>query len=92
MKNIKNGSLARFIIAGIIFTGIGPSIFWLLLPLGGLLAIGISETTTHLLRFIVFREIVFPSRHGYRVNLSSYLVSILPVSVIAGALVVLLEG
>jgi putative flippase GtrA len=85
----KRSAFFRFGLTGVVFTFLGPYMFWLAYPLGPLLAVGIAELSVHSVRFIVFRYIVFPARKGYNVNLKRYLIAILPVS-LAGFLCVAL--
>ena len=74
------GSLIRFCLTGLVFTFLGPTLFWLAYPLGPFSAIILAEGTIHAIRFNIFRHIVFPESQGYRVNFQRYLASSLPIS------------
>jgi hypothetical protein len=73
-------AFVRFGLSGLVFTVLGPSIFWMAYPLGPLVAVAIAEVGVHSLRFLTFRTVVFPADEGYRVSLPRYIVSALPVS------------
>lgn len=79
----------RFGMSGVVFTILGPSLFWLAYPLGPFVAVAVAEVSVHLLRFFTFRQVVFPAHRGYRVSLPRYVVSALPVS-LAGVITVAL--
>jgi putative flippase GtrA len=83
-------TFGRYGISGVAFTLIGPSLFWLAYPAGPLLAWAFAELSCHILRYTSFRLFVFPRRHGYRVSVPRYLVSIMPTSMSTLALVGLL--
>jgi len=82
----------RFGLSGVVFTILGPSLFWLAYPLGPMIGIGIAELSVHSLRFLTFRRIIFPAAKGYRVSLPRYLVSALPVTLACVAMVALLKN
>jgi putative flippase GtrA len=82
-------AFVRFGLSGVVFTILGPGLFWLAYPLGPFVAVAVAELSAHALRFITFRRFVFPTQKGYQVSLSRYLVSALPVS-LAGVLAVAL--
>lgn len=84
-------SFIRFGLTGIVFTILGPSLFWLAYPLGPLVAIGIAEVSIHMLRYAVFREFVFPRNRGYRVSVPRYIASALPVTITGLISVALLQ-
>jgi len=79
----------RFGLNGVVFTILGPALFWLAYPLGPFVAVAVAEVTAHALRFLTFRSFVFPARRGYTVSLPRYVVSALPVS-LTGVIVVAL--
>jgi putative flippase GtrA len=70
----------RFGISGVVFTILGPSLFWLAYPLGPFHAVALAEVIVHTVRFLTFRLLVFPAQKGYRVTLPRYVMSALPVS------------
>jgi putative flippase GtrA len=78
----ESGSRAflRFGLSGVVFTMLGPSLFWLAYPLGPFVAVALSELLVHAVRFAVFRAVVFPAHRGYRVSLPRYVLSALPVT------------
>jgi len=82
-------AFARFGLSGVVFTTLGPALFWLAYPLGPFVAVAVAELAVHALRFATFRKLVFPARNGYRVSLLRYMVSALPVS-LTGVIVVAL--
>jgi putative flippase GtrA len=79
----------RFSLSGVLFTILGPSLFWLAYPLGPFVAVAVAELLVHAVRFAAFRHLVFPMHRGYRVSLPRYILSALPVS-LAGVLTVAL--
>jgi len=79
----------RFGLSGILFTILGPALFWLTYPLGPFVAVAVAELSVHVVRFAAFRQVVFPAHKGYRVSLPRYVLSALPVS-LAGVLTVAL--
>jgi putative flippase GtrA len=70
----------RFVMSGIGFTIMGPTIFWITYPLGAMVAVAVSELLVHSMRFATYRSWVFPANMGYRVNLPRYIISALPIS------------
>jgi len=85
-------SFLRFGLSGIVFTILGPSLFWLAYPLGPLVAIAVAELSVHAIRFATFRKLVFPAHKGYRVSLARYVVSALPITCTGFASVGLLRN
>lgn len=79
----------RFGLSGVVFTILGPALFWLVYPLGPFVAVAVAELLTHALRYATFRKLVFPAQRGYRVSLARYVLSALPVS-LTGVIVVAL--
>jgi putative flippase GtrA len=77
----------RFSLSGVVFTILGPALFWLAYPLGAFQAVAIAEVCTHSVRFLMFRILVFPVHKGYQVSLLRYVVAALPVS-LAGVIAV----
>jgi hypothetical protein len=73
-------AMVRFGMSGMVFTILGPGLFWLAYPLGPLFAIVLTELSVHSVRFFVFRTVVFPAQKGYRVSLNRYLISALPLT------------
>lgn len=84
-------ALLRFGLSGVVFTILGPALFWLAYPLGPFLAVAIAELGVHSLRFLAFRTLVFPAHKGYKVNLPRYGVSALPVTLTGFLAVALLR-
>ena len=68
----------RYLISGVVFTIFGPTLFWLLYPLGAMLGLALSITVAHTARYFVFRVFVFTRNQGYRVSPIRYLMSICP--------------
>jgi putative flippase GtrA len=85
----ENGrsTFLRFGLSGVVFTILGPALFWLVYPLGPFAAVAVAELVVHALRFGIFRKLVFPAQLGYRVSLPRYVLSALPVS-LAGVVTV----
>jgi putative flippase GtrA len=79
----------RFGLSGMVFTILGPGLFWLAYPLGPFVAVAVAELLVHAVRFATFRTLVFPAHKGYRVSLQRYVLSALPVS-LTGVIVVAL--
>ena len=85
-------AFVRFGLSGVVFTIIGPSLFWLAYPLGPFVAVAVAELLVHMIRFATFRSLVFPARKGYRVSLLRYVVSALPASLAGVLTVALFQG
>ena len=68
----------RYFISGIVFTVFGPTLFWLLYPLGAMLGLSVSISVAHTARYFVFRVFVFSRNQGFRVSPLRYLMSICP--------------
>lgn len=88
----KRKAFMRFGLSDIVFTILGPGLFWVAYPLGPFVAVGIAELITHSIRFTTFKYIVFPAERGYRVSLKRYVLSALPVSLAGVVTVALLRG
>jgi putative flippase GtrA len=80
-------TFARYGLSGIFFTLLGPGIFWLAYPAGPFLALAIAEVCCHVLRYLSFRHLVFPSGHGFRVSVPRYIVAVIPTT-LTGVVVV----
>lgn len=74
-------ALLRYTITGISFTILSSIIFWVCYPLGPLVAATINECVIHIVRYSLFRLLVFPAHKGYIVSPARYLISVLPVSI-----------
>jgi len=85
-------SFTRYGLSGIVFTILGPTIFWLTYPMGAFLALGIAEATCHILRYFSFRLLVFPKSQGYRVSIARYIISIVPTLTAGAVTVALFKG
>ena len=92
LRKDKKDSFLRFIASGLVFTILGPGLFWLGYPLGPFIALAIAETTVHIARLMAFKMIVFPAHKGYRVNLGRYVTTALPVSLTGLAIVATLRN
>jgi putative flippase GtrA len=88
----SRSAFLRFGLSGIVFTILGPSLFWLAYPLGPFVAVALSELLVHAVRFATFRAIVFPAHRGYRVSLPRYVLSALPVTLTGLLTVALLHN
>lgn len=82
----------RFGMSGIVFTVLGPALFWLAYPLGPFVAVAVAELSIHAIRFGTFKRLVFPAQKGYRVSLTRYVVSALPITCTGLAFVALLQN
>ena len=80
-------AFVRFGLSGVVFSILGPGLFWLAYPLGPFVAVAVAELSVHAVRFTTFRTLVFPAHKGYRVSLLRYVLSALPVS-LTGVIVV----
>mgnify|MGYP006279774801 CR=1 FL=1 len=89
MGEKKRNALLRYGTSGLFFSILGPGIFWICYPVGRLKALIIAELTVHVVRYWLFRSVVFPEQKGYRVSPTRYIVSIVPASAAAGAVVLL---
>ena len=87
----KRFTFIRFSLSGIIFTIVGPALFWLLYPAGAYLAIASTEMVVHTMRYFTFRHLIFPLEEGYRVSLFRYIVSAAPVTLSSFICVALLK-
>jgi putative flippase GtrA len=91
IRESRRQAFVRFGMTGVVFTILGPFLFWLSYPLGPFLAVAVAEVTVHFLRFLTFRALVFPKNKGYKVNLPRYIISALPVTIACFASVALLR-
>jgi|GEM_PF-2631089 len=71
-------TFTRYGLSGVFFTIVGPGIFWLAYPAGPFLALGIAEASCHVLRYLSFRNLVFPRGHGFHVSVPRYIVTAIP--------------
>jgi putative flippase GtrA len=71
-------TFTRYGLSGVVFTLLGPGIFWLAYPVGPLLALAIAEASCHILRYLSFRHLVFPRGHGFHVSVPRYIVAAIP--------------
>jgi hypothetical protein len=74
-------TFTRYGLSGVVFTMLGPGIFWLVYPAGPFLALAIAEGSCHVLRYLTFRHLVFPRGHGFHVSVPRYIVAAIPTSV-----------
>jgi hypothetical protein len=74
-------TFTRYGLSGVVFTMLGPGIFWLAYPAGPFLALAIAEGSCHVLRYLTFRHLVFPRGHGFHVSVPRYIVAAIPTSV-----------
>ncbi|MBW4530099.1 MAG: hypothetical protein KME02_05335 [Aphanothece saxicola GSE-SYN-MK-01-06B] len=84
---MNSHSLTRYGLSGVVFTILGPAIFWLAFPMGAFIALGLAEASCHIIRYFSFRILVFPKSRGYRVTIRGYIISILP-TLLAGIAIV----
>jgi len=82
----------RFCLSGLVFTALGPGIFWMAYPLGPMIGIGIAELSVHSLRFLTFRRVIFPADKGYQVSLPRYIISAMPVTLACVGMVAVLKN
>lgn len=71
-------TFTRYGLSGVVFTILGPGIFWLAFPAGPFLALGIAEGSCHILRYLSFRHMVFPRGHGFHVSVPRYIAAAIP--------------
>lgn len=74
----RRSDFIRFSLSGIVFTILGPCIFWIAYPLGPFLALAMAEASCHVLRYLSFRHLVFPRGHGFHVSVPRYIVAAIP--------------
>ena len=82
----------RYMSSGVIFTVLGPGIFWSAYPMGPIVAAVLAETVSHTIRYFTFKCYVFAADKGYRVTLSRYFRATAPVSVLVFITVLMLES
>lgn len=85
-------ALQRYIVAGACFTLLGPFLFWILYPIGAIIAYLCTECTVHLIRFTCYHYYVYPSSRPLSKSFQLYLVAILPVSILGFLYVKVLSG
>lgn len=83
--------MARYGLNGIVFTLLGPALFWLLFPAGILPAWATAELSCHVLRYLSFRYFVFPRHHGYNVSPLRYISATAPTSLLGLSVVALMK-
>ena len=71
-------TFTRYGLSGVVFTLLGPGIFWLAYPAGPFLALAIAKGSCHVLRYLSFRHLVFPRSHGFHVSVPRYIVAAIP--------------
>ena len=84
---MANHTFTRYGLSGVVFTLLGPGIFWLVYPAGAFLALAIAEVSCHVLRYLTFRHLVFPRGHGFHVSVPRYIIAALPTT-LTGIMVV----
>jgi hypothetical protein len=84
-------TITRYGINGIVFTVLGPLLFWILYPVGAVMAWAITESSCHLLRYLSFRHLVFPRSRGYTVSPLRYIAAAAPTALIGFTVVALLK-
>ena len=77
----RRSDFIRFSLSGVVFTVLGPSLFWLAYPLGPFLALAIAEASCHVLRYLSFRHLVFTRDHGFHVSVPRYIVAAIPTTI-----------
>ena len=91
-KEMEIKLLSRFGISGLIFTFLGPFLFWLAYPLGPLYAVIIADVLVHAIRFLSFKKFVFKKAEGYTVSVINYVISAMPITFLSLIIVSLLKG
>ncbi len=74
----RDGRFVPYLGNGIIFTLLGPTIFWYCYPLGPTFSVLTSDLIIHTLRYKSFRQFVFPKEKGFNVTKRGYLLTQLP--------------
>jgi hypothetical protein len=85
-------TFTRYGLSGLVFTLLGPGIFWLAYPAGPFLALAIAEGSCHVLRYLSFRHFVFPRSHGFHVSVPRYIVAAIPTALIGIVVVALFRN
>lgn len=85
-------TLTRYGINGLAFAMLGPSLFWLLYPIGPIAAWIIAESSCQILRYLSFRFFVFPRGHGFNVSPLRYIAATIPTSAIGFTFVALAKN
>ena len=85
-------TVTRYGVNGLVFALLGPSLFWLLYPLGPLRAWLLAEVGCHLLRYASFRWLVFPRHQGFIVSADRYVLAWMPTALVGFLTVALLRG
>lgn len=79
-KEKKRKALVRYSFSGLFATLMGPTLFWLLYPIGLNIAFIFTEICIHILRYLSFKFFVFPASKGYSVSIWRYGLSVLPLT------------
>ena len=77
---MAKNTFTRYGLSGVVFTLLGPGIFWVAYPVGPFLAAALAEVAVHSVRFFTFKRFVFRAEMGYQVSILRYLVSALPLT------------
>ena len=85
-------TFTRYGLSGVVFTLLGPGIFWLAYPAGPFLALAIAEASCHVLRYLSFRHLVFPRSHGFHVSVPRYIVAAIPTTLTGIVVVVIFRN
>lgn len=85
-------AFTRYGINGLVFSLLGPALFWMLYPLGAMPAWLLAEASCQLLRFASFHSLIFPRRLGYHVSILRYLTAIMPTSLTGLMVVAILQN
>ena len=72
--------VCKYILWGIMFTLIGPCLFWILFPVGPVASAFITETTVHTIRYNVYKRNVFSNKELYDVTVMKYIKACIPVT------------
>ncbi len=88
----RQSDFVHFFLSGVVFTVLGPCLFWLAYPLGPFLALAIAEVSCHILRYLSFRHLVFPRGHGFHVSVPRYIVAAIPTTLTSIVVVALFRN
>ena len=89
---MASSAFTRYGLSGVVFTLLGPGIFWLAYPAGPFLALAIAEASCHVLRYLSFRHLVFPRSHGFQVSVPRYIVAAIPTTLTNIVMVAILRN
>lgn len=76
----KRCAFMRFSLSGVVFTIVGPALFWLFYPMGPYLAVASTEIIVHTMRYFAFHHLIFTRQRGYCVSPARYILSAFPVT------------